>query len=30
VPALVALFGRASFWPGKVPETAEAAQREAA
>lgn len=27
VPALVSLFGRASFWPGKVPETA---QREAA
>jgi RND superfamily putative drug exporter len=30
VPALVSLFGRASFWPGRVPETAETAQREAA
>ena len=30
VPALVSLFGRASFWPGKVPVTAETAQREAA
>jgi putative drug exporter of the RND superfamily len=30
VPALVSLFGRASFWPGKLPETAETAHREAA
>jgi RND superfamily putative drug exporter len=30
VPALVSLFGRASFWPGRVPETAETAHRRAA
>jgi putative drug exporter of the RND superfamily len=30
VPALVSLFGRASFWPGRVPEAAETAQREVA
>jgi RND superfamily putative drug exporter len=30
VPSLVSLFGRSSFWPGRVPQTAEAAQQDAA
>ena len=30
VPSLVSLFGRSSFWPGRVPHTAETAQQEAA